>query len=164
MLYPGEFGRDPLFPRAEDFSVIFKDDMVGRGVITYRAWRRGEVMARMAGHVVPEIRQHTLQISPTQHNYDPYFSGYFLHSCSPNISLDMKRMLVTALEDIPAGGFLYMDYAETEDYLFKQFPCDCGSPNCRGWVAGRLELPQHEQRVPLPLVANLDHYPLKAAR
>jgi len=43
------------------------------------------------------------------------------------------------LKDIPANSFLYMDYAETEDYLFKQFPCSCGSHNCRGWITGKNE-------------------------
>jgi hypothetical protein len=33
-----------------------------------------------------------------------------------------------------------MDYAETEDVLFKQFPCFCGSPNCRLWITGRKEM------------------------
>jgi hypothetical protein len=33
-----------------------------------------------------------------------------------------------------------MDYAETEDTLFKQFPCSCGSSNCRGWITGRKEM------------------------
>ncbi|WP_339138175.1 MAG: hypothetical protein WGN25_08090 [Candidatus Electrothrix sp. GW3-4] len=32
-----------------------------------------------------------------------------------------------------------MDYAETEDVLFKQFPCSCGSPACRLWITGRKE-------------------------
>ena len=43
----------------------------------------------------------------------------------------MEEMTVTALQDIEANSYLYMDYAETEDYLFKQFPCSCGSENCR---------------------------------
>jgi hypothetical protein len=33
-----------------------------------------------------------------------------------------------------------MDYAETEDVLFKQFPCSCAAPNCRGWITGRREV------------------------
>ncbi len=53
----------------------------------------------------------------------------------------MKKLTVTALQDIEAGSYIYMDYAETEDYLFKQFPCSCGAPNCRRWITGRLELP-----------------------
>ena len=26
-----------------------------------------------------------------------------------------------------------------EDVLFRQFPCSCGSENCRGWITGRKE-------------------------
>jgi hypothetical protein len=139
MLYPARFGNGSLFPQSSDFSVVFKDNLTGLGVITYRSFNVGEVIAKMAGEVVEDIRQHTLQISPTEHLFDPHFSGYFLHSCAPNISLNMKEMTVTALLDIPAGSYLYMDYAETEDRLFKQFPCSCGTNACRGWVCGRLD-------------------------
>lgn len=145
MLYPAHFGHNPLFPKESDFEVVYKDERSGKGVICYRAFKRGEVIAHMAGEVINEIRQHTLQISPDRHLFDPYFSGYFLHSCSPNISLDMANMTVTALCDIPADSYLYMDYAETEDHLFKQFPCSCGSTNCRGWVGGKKD--------PLPDIA-----------
>ena len=140
MLYPDQFGKDPLFPKHSDFAVVFKDELAGRGVIAYRSFAKGEIIARMAGYVVHEIRQHTLQLTPETHLYDPYFSGFFLHSCSPNISLNMVDLTVIALKDIQANNFLYMDYAETEDILFKQFPCSCGSSNCRGWITGRKEM------------------------
>lgn len=140
MLYPANYGCDKLFPKATDFEVVFKDEMSGKGVICYRAFKRGEVIAHMSGEIINEIRQHTLQIDSEKHLFDPYFSGYFLHSCAPNISLDMDKMTVTALQDIPANSYLYMDYAETEDHLFKQFPCSCGARACRGWVAGKKDL------------------------
>lgn len=73
--------------------------------------------------------------------YDPYFTGYLLHSCDPNVSLNMRNRKLTALKFIEAGCFLYMDYAETEDVLFKQFACSCESPACRGWITGRREAP-----------------------
>lgn len=140
MLYPEMFGIDPLFPKEKDFEVVYKDDDAGKGVICYRAFKRGEVIARMSGEVISEIRQHTLQITPDQHLFDPYFSGYFLHSCAPNISLDMNNMTVTAVKDIPANSYLYMDYAETEDRLFRQFQCSCGASNCRGWIGGKKDM------------------------
>ncbi|MDH5387637.1 MAG: SET domain-containing protein-lysine N-methyltransferase [Gammaproteobacteria bacterium] len=140
MLYPASFGSDPLFPKSTDFEVVYKDEMTGHGVICYRAFKRGEIIARMCGQVITDIRQHTLQISPDKHLYDTYFSGFFLHSCSPNISLDMEKMTVTALKNIKANTYLYMDYAETEDHLFKQFPCSCGAKNCRGWVGGKYDM------------------------
>ena len=140
MLYPDQFGKDPLFPKHSEFAVVFKDELAGKGVITYRNFKKGDVIARMAGHIVDEIRQHTLQLSPETHLFDPYFSGYFLHSCSPNISLNMEDLTVTALQNIPVNSFLYMDYAETEDVLFRQFPCSCGATSCRGWITGRKEM------------------------
>jgi len=140
MLYPESYGHDPLFPKASDFEVVDKDETSGKGVICYRAFKRGEIIARMSGEVINVIRQHTLQIARDKHLFDPYFSGYFLHSCEPNISLDMDKLTVTALQDIPANSYLYMDYAETEDYLFKQFPCSCNARYCRGWVAGKKDL------------------------
>lgn len=147
MLYPHGYGENPLYPQSGDFEVIRKDDTSGFGVIARRAFKRGEVIAVMHGEVVPDIRQHTLQITPDQHLLDIHFAGYFLHSCSPNISLDMQAMTVTAIKNIPANSYLYMDYAQTEDVLFKQFACSCGSANCRGWITGRREMP-------LPLVAD----------
>ncbi|MDH4318256.1 MAG: SET domain-containing protein-lysine N-methyltransferase [Desulfobulbaceae bacterium] len=139
MVYPKKLGINPLYPQAADFEIIYKDELSGSGVITKRSFAQGDLLAMIAGEEVSEIFQHTLQIAPDRHLYDPYFSGYFLHSCSPNISVDMNRRTVTALCDIEAGSFLYMDYAETEDVLFKQFPCSCGSPTCRLWITGRKE-------------------------
>jgi hypothetical protein len=149
MLYPSNYGVDPAFPQAADFAVVQKDADSGQGVICYRSFKRGDTIAKMAGEVIDTIRQHTLQIVPGKHLYDPYFSGYFLHSCAPNISLNMDTMTVTALDDIDANSFLYMDYAETEDYLFKQFPCSCGSFNCRGWISGKKDIPESLQVSPL---------------
>ena len=55
------------------------------------------------------------------------------------IYLDMNEFEVWALRDIEAGHALTMDYASTEDILFRQFPCLCGTPNCRNWITGRKE-------------------------
>lgn len=153
MLYPANYGYNPLFPKATDFGVVYKDETSGKGVKCYRSFKKGEVIAHMSGEIISEIRQHTLQITSDKHLYDPHFSGYFLHSCSPNISLNMEEMTVTALKDIPANSYLFMDYAETEDHLYKQFPCSCGAKKCRGWITGRKDtvLAMPEQ---IALVAN----------
>lgn len=141
MLYPKKFGNNPLFPQASDFRVITKDQSTGYGMLALRSFAAGELVAMISGEVVPEILQHTLQISEGKHLLDLYFTGYLLHSCSPNISVDMATMTVTALQDIPANSFLYMDYAQTEEILYKQFPCCCGTDACRGWITGSLEMP-----------------------
>lgn len=123
----------------EHFAVVRKDENSGKGVISYRAFRAGDLLCDLQGEIVSEVLQHTLQVAPGKHLLDRDFSGYFLHSCAPNVSVDMQNMKVVALQDIAAGDYLFMDYAETEEVLFKQFQCRCGSANCRGWIKGRNE-------------------------
>jgi hypothetical protein len=141
VLYPSIYGNNPLFPQAQDFKIVPKDDNSGQGVITFKDIKAGELIAHVFGEIVKKIGQHTLQISKNRHLYDPFFTGYLLHSCSPNVSLNMKKFTLTACANISANSFLYMDYAETEDKLFKQFFCSCGSSNCRGIITGRKESP-----------------------
>ena len=135
-MYPKHFGTNPFFPGRDDFELITKDDHSGKGIITYRDFNEGDLVAKLAGEIVHDIRQHSLQIDATTHLYDLYFCGYFLHSCDPNITVDMQNLTVHALRTINAHEFLYMDYAETEEKLYKQFPCGCGSIQCRGWITG----------------------------
>ncbi len=141
LIYPEEYGLNPNdgYPKKVGFTVCRRENGKGAGVYTKNSIKRGELVARITGNIVPSITQHTLQITPTTHMYDPFFTGYLLHSCSPNIYLDMTEFEVWALRDIEAGQALTMDYASTEDILFKQFPCLCGTPNCRYWITGRKE-------------------------
>ena len=138
-LYPPEFAVGDGYPTDFDVVVADEDDERGRGVFALRPFVRGHMICRISGIIVHEIRQHTLQITPTSHLYDPYFTGYLLHSCGPNTFLDMQRFELWALQDIGVGEALTMDYASTEDVLFKQFRCSCGSANCRNWITGRRE-------------------------
>ena len=136
-MYPDSYDYNPYYPKSEDFEVIRKDENSGFGVISYRAFKKGDLVAIMNGERVTDIRQHTLQIEPGLHLFDTHFAGYFLHSCAPNVHLDMQNMRVTAVRDIKPGDYILMDYAQTEDVLYKQFPCSCGAANCRGWITGR---------------------------
>lgn len=138
-LYPGNFMLGDGYPNADDFIVAPREEGKGYGVYARRPFLRGYRVARVSGTIVHHVLQHTLQISTQAHLYDPYFTGYLLHSCDPNVFLDMRRFEVWAMKDIQAGDALTIDYASTEDILFKQFPCLCGAPNCRHWVTGRLE-------------------------
>ena len=140
MLYPAQYGDDPLYPSENDFEVIHKDGNSGHGVITYRSFQPGEIVAKFNGVITDKIQQHTLQIQPGVHILDLDFVGYLLHSCEPNVSLDMKERTITAIKPIEANTFLYMDYAQTEDKLYSQFRCSCGTSKCRGWIIGRKEI------------------------
>lgn len=138
-LYPNAFALGEGYPTEADCIILRQEAGKGQGVYAVRAFKAGQRIARVSGSISHAVMQHTLQISSGVHLYDPYFSGYLLHSCDPNCRLDMQRFELLALRDIAPGEPMVIDYAYTEDVLFKQFPCLCGAPNCRGWIIGRRE-------------------------
>ena len=58
------------------------------------------------------------------------------HSCSNNCEYDGKglKLWVTAIRDIKKGEELTCDYGFSYDQDYKQFPCNCGSKNCCGYI------------------------------
>ena len=116
MIYPYELEDGRNYPTKKDF-VVNNCETTGRGIYARRSFKKGEMVARMAGITVPYVLQHTLQISPFLHLYDPHFTGLLLHSCDPLVSLDMNKLEIWALQDIEKGAALTMDYAQTERYI-----------------------------------------------
>lgn len=152
-IYPAEFldnyaQEGANYPLQSDIC-LQEVDGAGMAVIAQRPFARGEIIGSFTGPVMPNIAQHTLQIDPQHHLLDPYFIGYLMHSCDPNVVLDMHQRLAYCIKDTAEGEPLCMDYASTEDVLFKQFPCCCGAPNCREWVSGRAETLNEEGRMHL---------------
>ncbi|MFC7293041.1 SET domain-containing protein-lysine N-methyltransferase [Hirschia litorea] len=111
----------------------------GVGIFAVRAFKRGEVIGNFIAEETDQLLQHSLQRAPNDNLHDPYFIGMLLHSCDPNVVLDMHDQKVFCVRDIAIGEPLFMDYASTEDVLFNQFACKCGAANCRHWVTGRAE-------------------------
>jgi len=124
-------------PTRDRFDIVKVNDGVGVGVIAREDFKAGDLLFTFTGFFSAEITQYTLQVRDGLHLHDPYFMGRVLHSCAPNTTCDMETRTFHALRDIKAGEFITMDYCETEDYLFKIFPCECGADNCRGVVKGR---------------------------
>jgi hypothetical protein len=120
---------------------------VGLAIVALRPYQRGELVGNFMGEIRQDITQHSLQIEEGQHLLDPHFIGYLAHSCNPNLVLDMHGRRAFCIRDIAPGDALSMDYASTEDTLFHQFACHCGSPNCRLWVTGRNQMVNEEGQV-----------------
>jgi len=139
MFYPTRYGQNKNFPSPEKFEIRYLGEHVGKGVVCVCSFKKGDLVAEITGDIFRKKMLHTLQISTTEHLLDRYFSGYFLHSCNPNVSVSMQDLVVRALCDLHINDILYIDYAETEDVLFRQFECRCDSQNCRGWITGRKE-------------------------
>jgi len=126
----------PLHPGEHRFGYIVSS-AIGKALITTVDWDRGEVMARFDGLTSSKVVLHSLQVRPALHLIDPAFIDLLARSCDPNVMLDMQSFEMVALKNISANSILAMDYAHTEDYLYRTFDCACGSPNCRGHVTGR---------------------------
>lgn len=127
------------YPSARDYQVVQVRQGYGMGIRTRVAFDRRRCIARVSGHALSERRLHTLQVSSRIHLYDPWFAGLLSHSCNPNVFLDITYLELWSVQDIAAGTLLTMDYASTEDILFRQFACQCGELNCRGWITGMKE-------------------------
>jgi hypothetical protein len=123
-------------PTRERFAIVRVGDSVGEGVKTLGSYAEGEVIFAFTGFFSTEITQFTLQVHEGLHLHDPYFMGKVLHCCEPNTAVDMKNRTFTAVRDIEAGEFITMDYASTEEVLYRTFECSGGAEHCRGVVKG----------------------------
>jgi uncharacterized protein len=137
--YPDCLPVFPNEPSPKQFAIRKIGDGVGEGVVALAEFRKGELLFAFTGFIVPEITQYSLKLTDEQHIHDPYFMGKVLHSCQPNAYCDMERRRFVALEQILIGDLITMDYAQTEDVLFKPFTCRCGAANCRKYICGKQE-------------------------
>ena len=142
--YPEIVPPEDGHPTTVDFEVVNTTEERGKGLRARRAFRKREQVARLSGVLVNRSSLDTIQISPTLHMHDPWFSRLLLHSCEPNLVIDTATMEAWPARDIEPGDYLSIDYAVTEDVLGRQFACHCGSARCRGWVTGRREGPNEE--------------------
>ena len=58
------------------------------------------------------------------------------HSCSNNCEYEGKglKLWVVSIKDIKKGEELTCDYGFSYDSDYKQFPCNCKSNNCCGYI------------------------------
>lgn len=136
-----------------DRFLIQQDPVFGEGVASLVPFMTGDVVFSFTGFYVSEVTQYSLQMGEGLHLHDPYFYGKILHSCAPNTRVNLARRQFIAVRDIYPGDHVTMDYASTEDYLFRTFPCGCGAPKCRKFVAGRKQVPLTTEVQEIPLVA-----------
>jgi hypothetical protein len=132
---------------ADGLQVLHTQGPHGMGVRTLVPRRVGEVIHRFTGEIGAELKQHTLQVGPGRHIAQTQVIGYLSHSCDPDCRLDMEAFALVALREIAAGDLLTIDYAATEDVLYRQFACHCGAANCRHWITGRLEAPDEDGQI-----------------
>jgi uncharacterized protein len=134
--YPSQLPHFNNEPTRSRFEIARVGDSVGEGVRTLVSHKAGDVIFEFTGFFSHEITLFSLQVEDGVHLHDPYFMGKILHCCDPNARVDMHARTFTAVRDILPGEFITMDYASTEEYLYRTFECSCGAVNCRGVVKG----------------------------
>ncbi len=128
----------------------------GKGVFATQDIAAGEMVIEYTGEVISwkeALRRHPHD--PAQPNHTFYFhiddthvidgkvhgnsAKWINHSCGPNCETEVEdgRVFIRALRDIAAGEELNYDYGLVIDApytpeLLADFPCWCGSPDCRG--------------------------------
>ena len=128
----------------------------GKGVFALQDIAAGDTLIEYLGEIISwkeALRRHPHD--PAQPNHTFYFhiddknvidgkvhgnaAKWINHACDPNCEADEVdgRIFIKALRDIPAGEELNYDYGLVIDLpytpeLLAEFPCWCGSENCRG--------------------------------
>jgi len=69
-------------------------------------------------------------------NYNFNIARLINHSCNPNCEVFGKglKVWVYAMKNIKKGEELSYDYGFSFDENFRQFPCNCKSKNCVGYI------------------------------
>ena len=128
----------------------------GKGVFALQPIRAGETIIEYVGELITwkeALRRHPHD--PAQPNHTFYFhiddqhvidanvggnaSRWINHACDTNCEADEQdgRVFIKALRDISPGEELFYDYGLVVEgrltaKLKAEYPCHCGSPNCRG--------------------------------
>ncbi len=118
----------------------------GLGVFANRRFRANRYIGRIRGRIItdPAHSSNYCMDLGGEHSLEPTAPFRYLnHSCSPNCSLVLLQveyedgtpseteLWLEANRDIYDGEELTIDYGWPADAAM---PCNCGSPNCRGWI------------------------------
>lgn len=118
----------------------------GLGVFVESPVSRGELLALFGGRLVDAAQLRS--IDRHQHRYSlqvddelyllsvkPTAPDFINHACDPNAGMQGQIGLV-ALRDLRLGEEVRYDYAMSDGSSYDEFPCNCGTPLCRGHVRG----------------------------
>ena len=125
---------------------------IGQGVFATRDFQAEEMIGSVEGEIIDDPRygsNYCMELDERR-SLEPAAPFRFLnHSCQPNCELVVGEveeadgtpagveMWVETLSGIRRGEQLTIDYAWPAD---SAIPCECGSPDCRGWVVAANQL------------------------
>jgi len=122
---------------------------IGLGVFARQAFSAGQTIGQVEGQRIDDAdyeSDYCIQLGDAL-SLEPDAPFRFLnHSCHPNCALVLEEQLdgreilwVESLRMILPGEELTIDYGWPAEAAV---PCRCGSPDCRGWIVCREDLPR----------------------
>lgn len=141
--------------RHTELGISIRKTSVGKGLFARKRFRKSQVIGQMQGRLIDDG------------DYDPCYVvdmgkfgvldpkapfRYLNHSCEPNAALveypapsrkEPSTMWVEATRTIREGDQITIDYGWPADAAIR---CQCGSPNCRGWVVDASQVKIIERR------------------
>jgi len=128
-----------------------KADKGGQSLVASVPISKGELAIFEKGEILNHPTMHSIQVSETEHMNCSGDIIYTSHHCDANALMvpTPEGCSLVALRDIGAGELVSFDYDTTEWDMSDPFDCLCGSPKCKGRVAGFRHLSQ-EARDAMP--------------
>lgn len=137
--YPPEVPVFDYEPLRDYFQIVKSLESINEGIISLITLKEEDIAFRWTGFFLTTQTLHSLQHKKGAYIHDVFFSGKLLHSCNPNLRLDMETLTAYVIKPIKVFDRLTIDYEETEDILYNQFDCTCGSSNCRQSISGKIK-------------------------
>ncbi len=103
------------------------------GVYAVNFYKKGEIVMDLSIGEESSVRDlRTIELA-TRHIDHP-FGRYVNHHCAPTCTIDKRRELMIALNDINIGDEITFDYSVNESAIAAPFECSCGAPGCKGSI------------------------------
>lgn len=123
------------------------------GVFILKPFKAGAIVIQ--GQIEAFLSQnnsHASQIGLNQFVLHDIYTRSVNHSCSPNVGIKLSTINppahdFVAMVDIPANTQILSDY-DMRNWTVDHFPeeCLCKSPECRHWITGYKNLPDHKKQ------------------
>jgi hypothetical protein len=123
-------------PLKSFYQIVKSPESINEGVISLISLIPEDIAFRWTGYFLTFQTLHSLQYKEGLYCHDPIFCGKILHSCDPNLKLNMEEMTAIVIKPIKVFDRLTLNYNDTESVLYNAFNCTCGSEKCIGWVEG----------------------------
>lgn len=131
----------------DDDVEVHNGGRCGYGLFAARQFLPGELVIEIGGQLLRSEdcseSQYLMELDD-QWCLEPAIPGAFLnHSCNPNselVQLTKRTLGIVAICNIDPGAEIRFDYRWPANEWTPR--CQCGAPNCRGWIVDEDEVPK----------------------